>query len=879
MTRRFEDLGVLEQVRFVDAVERTSPLVDRHLARAGTDWVTERRRTEVACLLSHLKALETLLDESEEQRGPAIVCEDDILFHRDWPERLEGVLGNLPEDAPLCSLGYQVMSWDGFSWGGLDPARRNVMAMNPVQLWGAHAYLISRAHAAEALEHYEQVISKPDLFSEFIVKWPGAYIAFPPLVVEDGTPSTIRTEREMQVQRMVHHGWGVDNYRSDDPGDHRLVRRLDTSQTICLCMIVRNEATVIHRLAKSLEGLIDAWVICDTGSNDGTPQVVAESFGHLPGELHHDEWKDYGTNRSLLLERARGKADYLLILDADQTVQVRRQIPTLRADAYALLVDEPAAHWVPRLVRGDLPWRYVGAAHEYLACDQPYGTELLHDLVVRHHADGGNRDDKYARELALLEADHALDPDNPRTVFYLAQTHREMGHEERALELYARRVELGGWEEEVFYAMFCHAELTSRRDWDTGMALLLKAFGYRPTRAEPLYALARGLRRRNQHRLAALFAAWGTQIPFPEDVLFVHRAPYEWALAYEWAIASHRLGDYKGALEEYDRLFARGTLPPEITSVVFDCRGHCRVALGLEEPRDSSPLEAFWVPRLPSLADRAEVGQLQLALEDGWTEAFPAIIDTEEGFTVLLGAVRPAGEDLGDDEEPIHLRVRLDRDLAVESATVLDGTLSPKGTVLRRDSVRLLRLGVDVFALAEVSDDGGPATVATRLVDARFEEPTRLLPTDPASPVVGWTPVSRGDELFVLTGLGSALAARCDLRTGKVAAASGERGLGDLSGELPASPGLPVGNGTLLVTRSLETGLDEHRFVLLDPDSRVVSLSPRFCFEQPVGERCIGLCRKDDVIVLSFGRVDGGAFLVRLPYEDVVGLLQPPQRP
>jgi hypothetical protein len=86
-----------------------------------------------------------------------------------------------------------------------------------------------------------------------------------------------------------------------------------------------------------------------------------------------------------------------------------------------------------------------------------------------------------------------------------------------------------------------------------------------------------------------------------------------------------------------------------------------------------------------------------------------------------------------------------------------------------------------------------------------------------------------------------------------------------------------VEGGTLLVTRFSDGGLDEHRFVLLGPDSSV-SLSPRFCFEHPVGERCLGLCRKDDTVVLSFGRVDGGAFLARLPYEDVVGLLQPPQR-
>ncbi|MBV9108132.1 MAG: glycosyl transferase family 2, partial [Gemmatimonadetes bacterium] len=62
-------------------------------------------------------------------------------------------------------------------------------------------------------------------------------------------------------------------------------------------MIVRNEAHVIRRALESARPLVDAWVICDTGSTDGTPEVIAEVMAGIPGELHHVPWVDFGHNR------------------------------------------------------------------------------------------------------------------------------------------------------------------------------------------------------------------------------------------------------------------------------------------------------------------------------------------------------------------------------------------------------------------------------------------------------------------------------------------------------------------------------------------------------------------------------------------------------
>jgi len=44
--------------------------------------------------------------------------------------------------------------------------------------------------------------------------------------------------------------------------------------TICLCMIVKNEVDVLGACFASCRDLIDHWVICDTGSTDGTQELI-----------------------------------------------------------------------------------------------------------------------------------------------------------------------------------------------------------------------------------------------------------------------------------------------------------------------------------------------------------------------------------------------------------------------------------------------------------------------------------------------------------------------------------------------------------------------------------------------------------------------------
>ena len=108
--------------------------------------------------------------------------------------------------------------------------------------------------------------------------------------------------------------------------------------SICLCMIVKNEAHIIGTtLAHLCERIPFAyWVNSDTGSTDNTRQLIRSFFQakRIPVELVEHAWKDFAYNRTKALECAFMKTDYLMLFDADDAIVGTLRLPPLTADQY-----------------------------------------------------------------------------------------------------------------------------------------------------------------------------------------------------------------------------------------------------------------------------------------------------------------------------------------------------------------------------------------------------------------------------------------------------------------------------------------------------------------------------------------------------------------
>jgi tetratricopeptide (TPR) repeat protein len=357
-------------------------------------------------------------------------------------------------------------------------------------------------------------------------------------------------------------------------------------KTIALCMIVKNESKVIKRCIDSVRNIIDYWVIYDTGSTDNTKDIIAKELKDIPGELYESEFINFGYNRTELVQTARNKADYLLLLDADMVAIIGKNFnkDDLIYDQYTIRYLGNLDYGQRLLVKGTLDWSYVGVTHEYIFCNYARTSGELDNIKIRHLADGGSRSDKHIRDIKLLEEDLKKTPGNVRSMFYLAQSYRDNGQLKEARDMYLKRHRAGGWDEEAWYSLYQAGKLMMRlQQIDAGINTLMKAYDLRPHRVEPLYEIVLYMRHKKMYNMAYIIADTAIKIKYPErDMLFIRRDIHEYMLLFEYSIVSYYAGEYKKSYDACNKIINMDSVPVNIKNKTIENIKYSEIKLGIK---------------------------------------------------------------------------------------------------------------------------------------------------------------------------------------------------------------------------------------------------------------------------------------------------------
>lgn len=339
---------------------------------------------------------------------------------------------------------------------------------------------------------------------------------------------------------------------------------------ICLNMIVRDEAHIVHEVLDSVAPYISSWVIVDTGSTDGTQDLIRSHMAGLgiSGELHERPWVNFGHNRTEALTLAQGHGDYIWVIDADELLVGAPDFSRLDADIFWLRYgDQACIFWLAQLFRDGVPARWVGSTHECVQWDAPRVEARLegeYRIEYRQLSARNLSGHKCERDRDLLLADVERNPDDARSVIYLALSYFCLSDFVNARHWYARRVQMGGWEEEVYYAMYRLAESMANLNepWPDVQDAYLRAWEYRPTRAEPLHAIAHRYRTEQRYRLGYHFAERAAEIPFPaDDIIDVRGEIYAWRAIDEQAVCASWIDKQAETFKLCRHLLARSDIP------------------------------------------------------------------------------------------------------------------------------------------------------------------------------------------------------------------------------------------------------------------------------------------------------------------------------
>ena len=238
------------------------------------------------------------------------------------------------------------------------------------------------------------------------------------------------------------------------------------NKQLCLNMIVKNESRIITRLLESVANIIDCFCICDTGSTDSTVDIISDFFAErgIPGVIITEPFRDFGYNRSYALKACEHiDVKYVLLMDADMVLKYnplfnRNKLSEILVDdSYYLFQGTESFYYKNvRIVRNKMGISYWGVTHEYVKTppNTKYGHIDKNVLFIHDIGDGGSKTDKFERDIALLKKGLEAEPNNDRYTFYLANSYRDAGQPHNAIEAYKKRIEIGGWKEEVWHSCY-----------------------------------------------------------------------------------------------------------------------------------------------------------------------------------------------------------------------------------------------------------------------------------------------------------------------------------------------------------------------------------------------------------------------------------------
>jgi len=318
--------------------------------------------------------------------------------------------------------------------------------------------------------------------------------------------------------------------------------------TLCLNMIVKNESRIIKRLFDSVLTIIDSYCICDTGSTDNTIQVIEDYFKEkgIPGKIVNEPFKNFCYNRNFSLQACIGLSDYVLLVDADMILEINNFNKSILSKTESLVIlqgNDSFYYQNLRIVKNNGLYKYVGVTHEYIDTPQNNTTICLdkNAIFIRDIGDGGSKNDKFERDIRLLLDGIKEEPNNARYYFYLANSYHDSGRFQEAINVYKKRIELGGWKEEVWYSYYriglCFKNMNKFSD---ALFYWLEGYDYYPERLEGIYEIIKHYRILSKHKLCLKFYNIAKEILDNDEkrdsYLFLHNDIYSHQIYYEYTI-------------------------------------------------------------------------------------------------------------------------------------------------------------------------------------------------------------------------------------------------------------------------------------------------------------------------------------------------------
>lgn len=373
---------------------------------------------------------------------------------------------------------------------------------------------------------------------------------------------------------------------------------------LALNFICKNESHVIERMLNSAKSITDLIVVNDTGSTDGTQDIIRK-FGeenNIPTYVFERPFDDFEKSRtwamtklSEVVAELKWDADkvhgYWFDCDEQLIIDPTFNKNQFTADLYMINTYIGQMKYTRNtFFKVSKPFRWYGPVHEFIVCDdQNITSGLATGIHVNVSMDGaswqGKISEKYLSHSHKLETYINENRQDPRWIFYTAQSYHDSAsipdnkdeNEERlrrSLKYYKERTErTDGYVEEIYYSHYRMGTImrSLEHPWNLTMQQCLKAYAIDPLRGESIKTIVDYYLQMGEWHLAYLYTKFGYETfhgknPYPKKLLFVDESLYNWKFAEAHAAACFYTGRADEARKVYnDILKAVKTSPNSFT--------------------------------------------------------------------------------------------------------------------------------------------------------------------------------------------------------------------------------------------------------------------------------------------------------------------------
>lgn len=531
---------------------------------------------------------------------------------------------------------------------------------------------------------------------------------------------------------------------------------MDTTTRIILLTMVKNEARNVARLFSSVSSWIDGFVVCDTGSTDTTVAATKQLLKdhNKPGAVIEFPWENFGKSRTRTFEAfanwVRNETKWSpehtfgLLLDGDMVLTdeggLHEKLAALDQGTGGANIPQKNGGIIyknTRLVRASAPWKCIGATHEYWGCD---GKQIVsfESPIITDIGDGGCKDDKYTRDARLLEEELETDPTNVRTNFYLGQTYMSLGRNQDAIRVLTRRIELKGWEEEIYIAHLYKGDcLKNIGKMEEAVCEWMKAIQLRPHRTEAFMRVITYYRQTpNMNMISSIFIEKLIQLQLGEtleghrlwkpvvnnDILFVSHTDMEYQIWEELGITAFYVGKIDAAQIRLDRQIINASLSFNNRNRLNDLYRWYgwkipvvkRVPLVLPSDSVGFLAEGFWRSFNPSIRNEGDRYLVNLRHANYETkDAKHYTFRAHDGYVITRNIVVELGADLQVKEGTKPFELVINPASVINKSTNIQGVedcrwITPSSLIAttrqfgETDMNRMIRVNIDKNARAVV---------------------------------------------------------------------------------------------------------------------------------------------------------------------------------